>query len=240
MNKALLFGVLSIFLFTSCTKEEDPFEYPDNEVTEPTTVTHMSRSIADDEGWKAENSATGCDDDLNTIDFSFYDFSFTRGFATLHLKPDAASCDLYVASSSTIKSSELPSDYWKNWKMEFTFSELRLPEEAEVRFQFQYKDVYLDLDLAPHMREVFDIDSTFMDANGVFELNIDEGYNEFYLSGDLIQPDFSDGSGNTFQTGLNNNEYFVKVALDAAGTTDQTLLVFNYLLVTSFGVPESE
>jgi hypothetical protein len=219
-------------------KDDDPFEYPDDNITEPSTVTHLVRRIQDGEGWTGDNSEAGCQDDLPTIDYALYDLTFSRGFATLHLKPDTTTCVLYAGLSSPFNVSEIASDYWDNWKLEFTYSELRLPETAEVWIDFKYREVAFELDIAPHLREILQIDSNFTDADGVFSFSFEEGFTDFQLNGVTFQPDFGAESGNTYMENSNHSDHGLTVSLNASGTANQTLLVFNFVRVTSFGIPE--
>ncbi len=198
----------------------------------------MIRSISNDEVWEGENTESGCIGSGNTIDFALYDVTPSRGFATLHLKPDSSICDLYAALSNSFDQDEIASDYWKNWKMEFTFSELRVAQEAEIRMNLRYRNVALDLDIAPHLRQILELDTSTVDAEGTLTLNIDEDFSEFQLNGITFDPDFSDGSGNSFERNELQMEPGFKIGLRASGIEDQTLMVFNFLRITSFGIPE--
>jgi hypothetical protein len=223
---------------SACTPESEPFTYPEEDVTEPTTVTHMVRSISNGEDWEGENSEVGCKDDLSTINFALYDLTYSRGYATLHLKPDTATCDLYAALSTSFDQEEIASDYWKNWKMEFTFSELRLAPEAEVRMNLRYRNIAVDLDIAPHLRQILELDTSTVDAEGTLTLNIDEDFSEFQLNGIVFNPNFSDESGNSFDRNVPQSDPGFTLGVRATGIEDQTLMVFNFLRVTSFGIPE--
>lgn len=229
---------VAALVLSACVKDDEPFEYPDDTITEPTTVTHLVRRIQDGEGWSGENSEVGCQDDLPTIDYALYDLTFSRGFATLHLKPDTTTCDLFAGLSSPFNNSEIATDYWDNWKLEFTYSELRLPETAEIWIDFKYREVAFELDIAPHLREILQIDSNFTDADGVFSFSFEEGFTDFQLNGVSFQPDFRAGSGNTYNENSSHTDNGIDVSLKATGTASQTLLVFNFVRVTSFGIPE--
>lgn len=233
----MLVAVVTLSL-SACVKDDEPFEYPDDNITEPATVTHLVRRIQDGEGWSGENSESGCQDDLPTIDYALYDLTYSRGFATLHLKPDTTNCELFAGLSSSFNSSEIASDYWDNWKLEFTYSELRLPETAGIWINFKYREVAFELDIAPHLREILQIDSNFTDADGVFAFSFEEGFADFQINGVSFQPDFRDGSGNNYNDNSNHSDDGIEVALRSTGTANQTLMVFNFVRVTSFGIPE--
>lgn len=236
----ILLGILAVVtVFSSCRKEEDPFEYPDGEITEPYTVTHMTRVIDSSETWMEVNTAVGCSDSFPVNTFAFTELNRSRGFATMYLVPDSSICSPLVSLETSFEEDEIPSDYWDNWKLEFTFSELQLNSRSEFRFQFDFREVSLDLDLAPFMRETIATDSLALeDISGVFVFEIEQGFTNFYLNGINWSPDFSEGSGNTLIKDASIDEPRMKLTMKSENTDGRSLIVFNFLRVTTFGIPE--
>jgi hypothetical protein len=249
MNKFLsLFAIASILSFSSCSKEEeeDPFDFPDTEVV-ATTVTHMTREIVTetdpdrglvDENWSASNSESGCKGGLDVDVYALYEINQARGFASIQLVPDSTSCDLNVTFNAPFRESEIVSDYWTNWDFEFTFSELRLTEFAELRLRLNYREVEFDIDVAPIMRQVFPPDTVFVDANGVFSFSINETSTSFNLNGIDWSPDFSEGSGNVLNIDHDGSEPQLEISLSASQAITQSFLVFQFVRISSYGIPE--
>jgi len=224
--------------FGGCKGKEEPFEYPDGEITEPTTVTQMIRVIAEDENWKVENVADGCDATFPPKTFAITELSYTRGFATLYLVPDSTACSPYVSAYSAFAPDEVPTDYWDNWKFELTFSELQLNEASELRLKLAYREVEMDLDLAPFMRETIAQDTNAIDISGLFSFDIQQGFTNFLLNGIQWEPDFSAGSGNSFSQESDGVDPHFELSMVSEGTEARSLIVFTYMRVTSYGVPE--
>ena len=249
MNKFLsLFAIASMLSFSSCSKEEeeDPFAFPDTEVV-ATAVTHMTREIVTendpdrglvDENWSASNSESGCKGDLDVDVYALYEINQDRGFASMQLVPDSTSCDLNVTFNTPFRESEIVSDYWTNWDFEFTFSELRLTEFAELRLKLNYREVEFDIDVAPIMRQVFPPDTVFVDANGVFSFSIDETSTSFNLNGIEWSPDLSEGSGNVLNIDHVGSEPQLEISLSASQAETQSFLVFQFVRISSYGIPE--
>lgn len=232
-------ALIALTVLGACAKKDDPFEYPDGEITQPTVVTQMTRVIAEDENWAVENVADGCDENFPAKTFAISELSYTRGFATLYLVPDSIACSPYVSASTPIGSDEVASDYWDNWKFELTFSELQLNEASELRLQLAYREVEIDLDLAPFMRETIAPDTAVnTDVSGLFSFDIQQGYTNFLLNGMRWEPDFSEASGNLFNQNAAVDEPSIKLTLSSEGTEARSLIVFTYIRVSSYGVPE--
>ncbi|MEX2597993.1 MAG: hypothetical protein WEC59_13790 [Salibacteraceae bacterium] len=238
--KQVISILLLAFLFqaSSCEKDEEPFEYPEEEITEPTTVTHLTRKIAENDGWKGENEVMECSGSLDPINYALYEFNYSRGFATLHLKPDASTCVLSVEAESSIKAEEVASEYWDNFTFELTFSELRLSEKGQLSIQVDYQNVSLDLNLTPYIREILEADTTIFDANGLFSFQVENDLSAFELSGESFEPDFGSGSGNSLNTSANVGEPKISVTLASQDEDEQNVFIFNFIRITSFGIPE--
>jgi hypothetical protein len=247
MNRILACSIiLFALLFSSCKKEEDddPFDFPDTELV-PTTVTHMTREIitqdtADkfDENWTVTTSETGCESGLDISSYVLYEINGDRGFASMQLIPDSTSCVLNATMNTPFRQDEIVSDYWDNWDFEFTFSELRLTEFAELRLKLKYREVELDLDVAPIMRQVFPPDTVFVDANGLFKFSIDRGMTSFDLNGINWEPDFSQSSGNVLNVDYNGADPELEISLSTKDAETQTYLVFQFVRISSYGIPE--
>lgn len=249
MNKFLsLLAIVSMLSFSSCSKEEeeDPFDFPDTEVV-ATTVTHMTREIVTendpdrglvDENWSASNSESGCKGGLDVDVYALYEINQARGFASMQLVPDSTSCDLNITFNTPFRESEIVSDYWTNWDFEFTFSELRLTDFAELRLKLNYREVEFDIDVAPIMRQVFPPDTVFVDANGVFSFSINETSTSFNLNGIDWSPDFSEGSGNVLNIDHDGSEPQLEISLSASQAITQSFLVFQFVRISSYGIPE--
>ena len=234
--------------FSSCSKDEgkDPFDFPDTEDV-ATSITHMTREIETetdpdrglvDENWSASNSESGCKGDLDVDIYAFYEINQDRGFASMQLVPDSISCDLNITFNTPFRENEIVSDYWNNWDFEFTFSELRLTEFAELRLRLNYREVAFDIDVAPIMRQVFPPDTVFVDANGVFSFSIDESSTSFNLNGTDWSPDFFEGSGNMLNIDHDGSAPQLEVSLSTSQAITQSFLVFQFVRISSYGIPE--
>jgi len=224
--------------FAGCKGKDEPFEYPDNVITEPTTVTQMTRLIAEDENWTVENVADGCNANFPPKTFAITELSYSRGFATLYLVPDSTACSPFVSAYTPFTSEEIASDYWDNWKFELTFSELQLNESSALRLKLVYREVDLDVDLAPFMRETIAQDTNAADVSGLFSFDIQQGFTNFLLNGIQWDPDFSAESGNSFSQESDGADPHFELSLVSEGTEARSLIVFTFVRVTSYGVPE--
>lgn len=249
MKKFLhLLALAAMFMFVGCEKKEDddPFDFPDTE-QQPTTVKHMTREIitADNndkglknENWTVERSQEGCKEPSNINLYVLNEINQQRGFISMQLVPDTLACNLNVTVKSPFRKEEIASDYWDNWKFEFTFSELRLTEFANLRLRLKYREVELDLDVAPIMRQVFPPDTVFVDANGLFVFSIEETFTDFSLNGLAWEPDFTSESGNTLNLNHDGTDEHLEVSLSSSQSSTQSFLVFQYVRISSFGIPE--
>ena len=156
----------------------------------------------------------------------------------MQLVPDSTSCDLNITFNTPFRESEIVSDYWTNWDFEFTFSELRLTDFAELRLKLNYREVEFDIDVAPIMRQVFPPDTVFVDANGVFSFSINETSTSFNLNGIDWSPDFSEGSGNVLNIDHDGSEPQLEISLSASQAITQSFLVFQFVRISSYGIPE--
>ena len=246
MKRILSCFALLILLVSSCKKEEenDPFSFPDTELV-PTTVTHMTREIIIkdtlgklNENWTITTSESGCGSGLDVSSYVLYEINGDRGFASVQLVPDSISCELNATLRTPFRQDEVVSDYWDNWDFEFTFSELRLTEFAELRMKFKYREVEMDVDVAPIMRQVFPPDTVFVDANGLLTFSIDRGMTSFNLNGVNWEPDFSAGSGNILNIDHDGSEPQLEISLSASQAVTQSFLVFQFVRISSYGIPE--
>ena len=130
------------------------------------------------------------------------------------------------------------SDYWDNWKFELTFSELQLNESSALRLKLVYREVDLDVDLAPFMRETIAQDTNAADVSGLFSFDIQQGFTNFLLNGIQWDPDFSAESGNSFSQESDGADPHFELSLVSEGTEARSLIVFTFVRVTSYGVPE--
>lgn len=224
--------------FNGCQRDDDPFEYPDGTITDPSTVIQMTRIIAEDENWIIFNNANGCDPNFGVQTFAQAELNVTRGFASMYLVPDTSACKPIVSFETPFQPDEVPSAYWDNWKLEFTFSEIQLNDASELRLAFDYREVELDIDLAPIMRQLLAPDTTVNDTDGVFVLEFQEGFTNFFLNGVNWNPDFSAQSDDSLVKDAVVTEPRFKITLSSEGTDARSLLLFTFIRVTSYGIPE--
>lgn len=234
----LLLLFAGLLVISSCEKDNEPFEYPEENITEPTTVTHMVRELTVLDNWTLDYAADGCSESFPTETFAQAEFSPSRGFISMYLVPDTNVCSAFISAETKFTAEEFPSDYWDNWRFEFTFSELQLNDTSELRMEFDWREVSFDLDIADIMRERLTKDSTVNDTDGVFVLEYQGGFTNFYLNGYNFSPDFSAESGNSFSKTANVTVPRFALTARQEGTDERTLIVFNYLRVTSYGILE--
>lgn len=241
MTTLLRFLTISIIAlnFAACTKEDDePFEYPETEITEPTTVNHLTRKVDAGEDWHIGAEAFNCPGGLSVENYASIDTNYSRNVLTMHLIPDSNQCAPHVWAGCGFNADEMASNYWDNWKFEFTFSELRLSSTAKLIIELRYREVELTLDLAPRMRETIAPDTSIIGTDGVFTFTIDNGNAFFNINGTNWTPDFNPGNDNVLNTASTNQNFGFNVDLSSENTQMQSLLTFSFLRISSFGIPE--
>lgn len=234
LTHVFLLASLSLSLF-ACKKEE-PFEYPDDPKT-PTEqlIVYFERRIDTLEGWTGSNLAQGCPGDVQNL--AFYDLNMERGFATMHLVPNSDSCVLDVALTSEIKAEEITTRKWEDLSFEFTFSEYEANPGTEFWLSLYYKDLELDLDLAPHISRW--IPSEELHNGGVFAMSFDTTGVVFTINGKKFTPEFETAEGNHFSTTGSGETQYVRTRLHSTESELQSFIEFKYLRISRYGIPES-
>lgn len=233
---------LAVFvsLLTACVlfgcKKEEPFEYPeepDNQTEQ--LIVYFERHINSKAKWVGENAAQGCPGDPNVNNVAFYEIDISRGYATMHLVPNSDSCVLDIELSTAIKSEEVTSRKWEDLTYEFTYSEYMANPGTEFWLSLYYKNLELDLDLAPHIASHVAADVN----NGVFKMSFDTTGVVFELNGKRFHPAFDDGSGNHFSiAGPGEQQHFI-ARLHSEEVNQQSFLEFKYMRISRYGIPES-
>lgn len=226
--------ILFVGFVSSCSKDEPPYEYPEEPIpTEPEIITHFQRSLSPGENWTKFNEETGCKGDLSAINYAYYEIDTGRGFATMHLIPDSSSCELQVSLETTVRDDEIANVDWDDLSFEFTFSELILNAQTELWLELRYKEYEMKVDFAPLILQV---DSNI--ENGVIEVYQDEEGLKYFVNGSRVRPDF-DLPGNLESLSAIGDDPMFGVDLISQGSSEQSLLVFQFLRITSFTIPES-
>jgi hypothetical protein len=237
--KNAAFTLLSTFLIIlfSCEKAEDPFEFPENpENPDPELITLIEREVAASENWMGDYSAEGCFGTASQDVYARYEFNAQSGNCVLRLIPDSATCNLDAEIKSVFLPDEI-SDYNLNaLEFEFTFSQLILTSETDFWLSWYYKNLELDVNLAPYIYNALEPEQI---ANGVVKVSIENEYPVITVQGEEISPDLNDASiGNHFELNNSNSENYFKTSMHADNTTMQSLLVFRYLRITTFDIPQ--
>ena len=229
-------GIILSFLlvFYGCQKEEIPYEYPEDPIpSEPELITHFQRGLRSGEVWTKSNSEENCKGSLATINYAFFDIDTSRGFATMHLIPDSSSCELQVSMQTEIQSDEITSVEWIDLEFEFTFSELILNSETELWLNLKYKELDMKIDFAPL---ILSVDSAI--ENGLIEISQDLDGINYYVNGVKVKPNMELPGNSASLTGSETDQH-VGVDLISQSTNQQSLLVFQFMRITSFTIPES-
>lgn len=237
--KRALFSSIAIFslIMFSCDKAEEPFEYPDNpDNLDPELITLVEREVAASENWTGDYSAVGCFGTASQDVYARYEFNAQSGNCVLRLIPDSATCNLDAEIQSDFLSSEITDYKLNELEFEFTFSQLILSSETDFWLSWYYKDLELDVNLAPY---IFNPQDSAQNANGVVTVSIENNYPVITVRGEEIAPDLTDSSlGNHFALNPSNSENYFKAGMRCDNTTNQSLLVFRYLRITTFDIPQ--
>lgn len=232
----ILFAIFSLTLF-SCDKAEEPFEYPDNpDNLDPELITLVEREVAASENWTGDYSAIGCFGTASQDVYARYEFNAQSGNCVLRLIPDSATCDLDAEIQSAFLPAEITDYSLNELEFEFTFSQLILSSETDFWLSWYYKDLELDVNLAPY---IFNPQDSAQNANGVVTVAIKNDYPVITVRGEEITPDLSDSAlGNHFALNQSNTQNYFKTSMHCDNTTKQSLLVFRYLRITTFDIPQ--
>ena len=229
----IILTLFSFFSFSGCQKEEPPYEYPEDPVlTDPELIIHWQRSLRSGENWTEMSKEENCKGSLSTINYAYYNIDTSRGFATMHLIPDSSSCNLQVSLETEIGDDEISNLDWADLDFEFTFSELLLNSDSELWMRLRYKEFEMNIDFAPL---ILDVDSNI--ENGVLKIFQDSDGMKYWVNGIKVNPDFG-LTGNSESTSSSGMDPFFGVDLISEGADEQSLLVFQYLRITSLTVPE--
>jgi len=233
---ALIFGLV-VLVIAACKKPEEEFEYPEEDITEPELIVHMTRNIAEKEEWMASSSVENCYGNLSDDNYAFQELNYSRGFATLHLIPDSATCELSASYSSAFFPNEISTVNYDELKLEFTFSELRIDSMASVWLECKYNQLDIRLNLAP----VLLVEQSKLDSNhaldGVFTIDFTDPNIAIDLNGENWQPALGSSSGNHIITNYDGAEGEISVDLSCQDTKGQSYMVFQFIRISSFGIP---
>ena len=226
-----------IFLITSsCLKKDEPFQYPDDPAdVDPTWITETERSIQSNENWVPNQSAINCNPNLHVSNLARYELNYSRGFASIQLLPDSSSCELLVELKTNFSNDEISKHSWDENVFEFTYSEFEADSVVELRLSLYYKNLELDLDLAPVLRSEAESDVT----NGLFKVYFEFENPVFEINGKRFSPDFGDGTGNYFSIDGAGEDSFFSLEMSAVGEEKFSFIQFNFLRILRFGLKDA-
>ena len=234
LSKVLLSALLLIAII-SC-KEDEPFEYPEDPTEiDPTWITEMEREVKSDEAWVPTQYAENCNPNLNINNLASYELNYTRGFAIMQLLPSDSNCEVSVTLETEFKENEISNFDWDELNFEYTYSEYSGDSSSEYVVSLNYKNLELDLDLAPIIEEMIPEDTT----DGLFKISIEDDIPVFELNGKLFTPDFSTESGNYLNTNGDGLQNYFRVRLSSVNSNVSTYTAFQYLRISRFGIDES-
>lgn len=230
--KHFAFLTILIIGFSAC-KEDDPFEYPEDPVdVQPTWITEMDWNVASSENWKPEQQSDGCDPNLNIFNLAAYELNYSRGFATMQLAPSDSLCSVSVALESKIEDDEISEVDWDELVFEYTYSEYNGDSTTEYIISLNYKNVELDLNLAPVISELIPNDTT----DGLFKMSFENDEPIFELNGKPFEPDFSSESGNYFSINGSGASNFIRIYLGSTLSPISSYTAFQYIRISRFGI----
>lgn len=234
-ERLTLLVLLVGLVFTACKKEE-PFEYPtDPESPNEVLNVYMERKVDSTEKWITMNSSDGCNPNVHINNLAHYELNTDRGFAVMQLVPDSTSCALEVVLRSDFKDAEVTQKWeWEDLDFEFTYSEFAASSGTELWISLYYKNLELDLDVAPYISSLVPTDTT----NGLIKLSIIDNEPAFWVNGKKFTPEFGDASGNYFTLGGDGQEQFFRARMTSEGVDTQSYVAFKYMRITRFGIPD--
>lgn len=233
--KHLLFPILLLGISLAACEKEEPFEYPpDPEDPNEVMTVYMERKVDSTEKWTTLNSSDGCNPEVHINNLAAYELNFSRGFATMHLIPDSVSCNLEVALSSDFKAAEITDWEWQDLDFEFTFSEFSANPGTEFWLSLYYKNLELDLNVAPYISSLVPQDTT----NGLIKLSFEENEPVFTINGKRFHPDFDAHPDNHLSLGGDGKTQFFTTRLTSTGVNLQSYVAFKYMRVSRFGKPD--
>ena len=234
-NFLISVGFFCFVLISSC-KEDEPFEYPEDLVDiEPTWIVEVERQIDSNENWISFQQSEGCDPTINVNNLAYYELNYSRGFATIQLIPNDSLCQLQASLESHFKPSEISNFEWNELHFQYTFSEFKASANTEYWLWMSYKNVDLKLDLAPVIKTLIPSDTT----DGLVEMYFFDGEPRFEINGKPFNPNFDEGSPNSFSSNGSSTDAYFKVGMTSRETSEQSFTIFKYLRITRFGIPEA-
>ena len=228
----LLFLIVSI---SSC-KDEEPFEYPEDPVEiDPTWITELEREVKSDEGWIPMQSAENCNPNLNINNLASYELNYDRGFAIMQLLPSDSTCAVSVTLETSFKENEISNFDWDELNFEYTYSEYNGDSNSVYLISLNYKNLELDIDLAPIIAEMIPEDTT----DGLFKLSFESDEPVFELNGKRFNPDFGNDSDNFISLDGSGTENYFRAMLGSVNSEGSTYTAFQFLRISRFGIEES-
>lgn len=223
--------ILLLVMVVSC-KEEEPFEYPEGPSEgEVKNIIHVERDMRADQLdlWTTDRTALSCN--VQGVDPAFIEYDSKQGEFLFHLIPNDSSCVLAASARTDFLDSEISDKSWDELNLEFFFSEYVSNPNTEFRLRFYYKNVELDIDLAPYIEDI----GLSAARDGTIKIATDDTGTYLELSGNRINPNEDGISTNFFNTDGDGVENYLEVGVSAKDIDQQSLVLFKYMRLFSVG-----